>query len=146
MASSDDIITADNLGRRRARMLPALAVIFLTQQTAFLSNPPAERAVDHVRIGAWVVLTAVILLTLTTGGWWFRSPAIRAALDDERTRAVIAALQLLIDGTCSSTLRSSSANLVATMKKMISTRMTSIIGVRLSVGSSCGCVRSGMRE
>lgn len=87
MASSDDIIAADNLGRRRARMLPVVAVIFLTQQIAFFSNPPAERAVDHVRIGAWVLLTAVILLMLTTGGWWFRSTAIRAALDDERTRA-----------------------------------------------------------
>lgn len=87
MASPADIDTADQLGRRRARMLPVLAMFFLIQQTAFFSNPPGERAVDHVRIGAWVVLTAVILATLATGGWWFRSPAIRAALDDERTRA-----------------------------------------------------------
>ena len=68
-------------------MLPVLAIFFLSQQAAFFSNPPAERAVDHVRIGAWVVMSAAILFALYTGGAWFRSPAVRAMLNDEPTRA-----------------------------------------------------------
>lgn len=87
MASPDDITTADNLGRRRARMLPVVAMFFLIQQASFFANPPAARAVDHVRIGAWVMLTAAILLILNSKSFWFRSAAVRAALDDERTRA-----------------------------------------------------------
>ncbi|MEP6783023.1 MAG: hypothetical protein ABI983_05085 [Acidobacteriota bacterium] len=87
MTDPNAITTADQLGRRRARMLPVIALFFLMQQTSFFANPPAERAVDHVRIGAWVLMTAVILLLLQTGGSWFRSPAVRAMMEDEPTRA-----------------------------------------------------------
>jgi hypothetical protein len=86
-AQLSDVEQAERLGRRRARMLPVLAVFFLIQQAAFFANPPAERAVDHVRIGAWVVMSAAILLALQTGGALFRSPAVRAMLNDEPTRA-----------------------------------------------------------
>ena len=68
-------------------MLPVLGLFFITQQAAFFANPPGERGVDHVRIGAWVLLSAVLLLTLATGGALFRSPAVRALLNDEPTRA-----------------------------------------------------------
>ena len=79
--------TAERLGRRRARLVPMLALVFLIQQIAFFANPPAEPAVDHVRIGAWVVMTAALVLFLNIGGGWFRSAAVRAMLDDELTRA-----------------------------------------------------------
>ena len=82
-----DIETADRLSRRRARMLPVLGIFFLTQQAAFFSNPPGERAVDHVRIGAWVLMTGVLLAALVTGGAWFRSHEVRDLLNDEVTRA-----------------------------------------------------------
>jgi hypothetical protein len=81
------INTADRLGRKRARMLPVLAIFFLTQQAAFFANPPGERAVDHVRVGAWVLMTAVILLALHSRLPLFRSREVRAILDDEQTRA-----------------------------------------------------------
>jgi hypothetical protein len=87
MTQEADVATAERLGRRRARMLPVLGVFFLTQQAAFFANPPGERAVDHVRIGAWVVMSAVLLFVLHTGGGLFRSPAVRAMLNDEPTRA-----------------------------------------------------------
>ena len=87
MSQLSDVEQADRLGRRRARILPVLAIFFLTQQVAFFSNPPAERAVDHVRIGAWVVMSAAILFALITGGALLRSPAVRAMLNDEPTRA-----------------------------------------------------------
>ena len=55
MTDPNDIQTADQLWSRRARILPMLAhVFFLIEQTSFFSNPPAERAVDHVRIGVGV--------------------------------------------------------------------------------------------
>ena len=85
--NKSDAELADQLSRRRARMLPVLGLFFILQQSAFWSNPPAERAVDHVRIGAWVLLTGVILFTLSTNGFWFRPVKVRAMIDDELTRA-----------------------------------------------------------
>ena len=89
MTTSTDIETADKLSRRRARALPALAVIFLSQQAAYFSSYAEDgtRAVDHVKIAAWLVLSIVMLVVLTTGGFWFRPARIRALMDDEVTRA-----------------------------------------------------------
>ncbi|MEO6153543.1 MAG: hypothetical protein ABIT09_05040 [Croceibacterium sp.] len=87
MTNVTDSAVADRLGRRRARLLPVMALVFLTQQMAFFANPPAERLVDHVRIGAWVMLSVVLLVVLQTGGGWFRSRAVRAMLNDEATLA-----------------------------------------------------------
>jgi len=86
--TASDIENADRLSRRRARMLPMLAVIFIFQQLAYFSEPDAGmRAVDHVKIGAWVLLSIVLLLALATGGSWFRPKAVRELMDDEITRA-----------------------------------------------------------
>jgi len=84
---SSDADIADRLGRRRARLIPALGLFFIIQQSAYWANPPAERAVDHVRVGAWVAMTVVILFVLNSGGFWFRPARVRAMLDDEVTRA-----------------------------------------------------------
>ena len=80
---------ADHLSRRRARMLPFLAVIYLTQQASFFAAVPADptRAVDHVKIGAWVVLSLVLLAALTTKGFWVQRQEVRDMIDDEGTRA-----------------------------------------------------------
>ena len=78
---------ADRLSRRRARMLPILAVFYLAQQVAFFNTPPGERLVDHFRIGAWALLSAVLLTALVTGGFWLRKPELRAMLNDELSRA-----------------------------------------------------------
>ena len=51
-----DAEVADRLSRRRARTLPVLAVFFIIQQSAYWSNPPGERLVDHVRLGAWAMM------------------------------------------------------------------------------------------
>ena len=87
MTEDADVATADRLGRRRARMLPVLGIFFISQQAAFFANPPGERGVDHVRIGAWVAMTAVILFVLNSRGFWFRPAKVRAMIDDEVTRA-----------------------------------------------------------
>lgn len=78
---------ADELSRRRAAMLPLLALVFLSQQASYLSDHHGDRLVDHVKIGAWVVLSLVLLLGLVTKGFWFRSRELRDLLDDETTRA-----------------------------------------------------------
>lgn len=85
---SSDIERADRLSRRRARMLPILAVIFISQQASYYVGRMEDgtRTVDHVRIAAWLALSIVLLLALTTGGFWFRPKRIRALLDDEVTR------------------------------------------------------------
>lgn len=78
---------ADRLSRRRARMMLPLALIFILQQATFVN----ERANDHrlvswVHTIAWVVLAAVILAGLLSGGFWFKPKALRALMEDEVTR------------------------------------------------------------
>lgn len=89
MSTSSDIETADRLGRRRARMLPVLAVIFISQQASYFSARVEDgmHTVDHVKIAAWLVLSIVLLLSLATGGFWLKPKRVRALLDDEVTRA-----------------------------------------------------------
>lgn len=86
--SASDIETAERLGRRRARMAPVLALFFLIQQSAYFANGwEGDRTVDHVRLSAWLAMSIVLLLGLTTGGFWFRSKAVRTLMNDEVTRA-----------------------------------------------------------
>ena len=80
--------TAEALSWRRARALPALAVIFLAQQASYLNMPAQpDRPVDHLKIGAWLVLSIVLLAGLATGGAWFRPREVRELVNDESTRA-----------------------------------------------------------
>jgi hypothetical protein len=80
---------AEYLSKRRARMLPVLAVIFLSQQAAFLStvNSPAPHSAYSFKISAWLVLSIVILAALATKGFWLEPKEVRDLIDDENTRA-----------------------------------------------------------
>ena len=80
---------AEFLSKRRARMLPFLAVIFLSQQAAYFtqSSSPAVRSVDTVKISAWLVLSAVLVAALSTKGFWLQPKEVRNLIDDENTRA-----------------------------------------------------------
>lgn len=78
---------ADELSDRRARMFPMLAVIFLAQQASYLSDAHGTRPVDHFKVGAWILLSLVLLAALYTGGFWMRSREIWELLNDESTRA-----------------------------------------------------------
>ena len=83
-----DFAKADRLSRRRARMLFAVAIIFIAQQGAFVSEAADPvRTVDTVKIGAWVVLSAVILAALVTGGMWIYPRRVRDLANDELTRS-----------------------------------------------------------
>ena len=80
---------AEHLSRRRARMLPILAVIYLSQQVTFFSalDPAGHESARAVKIGAWLVLSAILLAALTTKGFWLRPREVRELIDDENTRA-----------------------------------------------------------
>ena len=80
---------ADELSRRRARMLPLLAVIYFSQQATFFSalDPVGHESARTVKIGAWLLLSAVLLAALTTKGFWFHPREVRDLIDDENTRA-----------------------------------------------------------
>ena len=78
---------AEYLSRRRARMLPVLAILLIIQQGSFFSSHPGtDRAVDQLKISAWLVLSAVILLALWTGGSWLQPRRVRDLLNDETTQ------------------------------------------------------------
>jgi hypothetical protein len=79
--------TAEKLNRRRARMLPVLALFVIVQQAAFYTSVDRMRPVDMVRNGGWLLLVAVILAGLLTGGFWRRSREVRQLMNDEVTRA-----------------------------------------------------------
>src|SRR5690348_6640689 len=80
---------ADYLSRRRARILPVLAIIYLTQQASYITirSGTAERAVDQVKISAWLVLSTVLLAALATKGFWLQPREVRSMIDDEVTRS-----------------------------------------------------------
>lgn len=84
-----DIEAADRLSRRRARMIPMLAVIFILQQASYLVGRAEDgsRGVDHVKIAAWLVLSIMLLLALATGGFWLKPAPVRALMNDDVTRA-----------------------------------------------------------
>ena len=87
MTQRTDHEIADRLTRRRARIIPVFAVLFLSGQAVYfgrLADP--LRTVDTVRISAWLAWAMALLLLLATGGGLFRGAAVRALLNDETTR------------------------------------------------------------
>ena len=146
MKQRSDVEVADQLSRRRARMLPILAVIFVTQQAAYVADRyegvgEAVRTVDHVKIGAWLILSIVLLLALTTGGFWFKSRNVRALLDDEVTRTNrAAALQL---GFVTSMVAALVIYVVATFEPMSA---RDAIHLLVSIGLATALIRFGMLE
>jgi uncharacterized membrane protein len=80
---------AEYLSRRRARMLPALAVIFLSQQASFFSQMSGSGHVsaEKAKISAWLVLSVLLLFGLATKGFWLEPKEVRDLIDDENTRA-----------------------------------------------------------
>ena len=143
MSEISNVEKAERLSRKRARMLPFLAMIYLTQQATFFAGdaPPGVRAVDHVKIGAWLVLSLVLVMAIATNGFWLQSPEVRALIDDENTRANRA--------------RAMSAGFIAAMLGGIAlyfiTQFEAVtareaIHVILSLGLAAALVRFGMLE
>lgn len=69
-------------------MLPALAVIFVSQQVTYFSAVSGgSESAYTVKISAWLVLSAVLLAALATKGFWLQPKEVRDLIDDENTRA-----------------------------------------------------------
>lgn len=80
---------AEYLSKRRARMLPALAIIFLSQQATFFSQMSDAQPIsaEKAKISAWLVLSVLMLFGLATKGFWLEPKDVRDLIDDENTRA-----------------------------------------------------------
>jgi len=80
---------AEYLSKRRARMLPALTIIFVSQQATFFSQMSAGQHVsaETAKISAWLVLSTLLLFGLASKGFWLEPRAVRDLVDDENTRA-----------------------------------------------------------
>lgn len=88
MTQASDIELADRLSRRRARIMPVLAILFLSGQAIYAVGPDdPTRTVDQVKVAAWLVWALALLLLLGTGGGYFRSKQVRMLMEDESTRA-----------------------------------------------------------
>lgn len=89
MTNRDAVDRAEYLSRRRARMLPALAAIYLSQQLSFFTalDPAGHDTARYVKTGAWLVLTLLLLAGVATRGFWLEKAETRALLDDEVTQA-----------------------------------------------------------
>jgi len=134
---------AERLSSKRARMLPFLAVIYLCQQATFFSSdaPPGVRSVDHVKIGAWLLLSLVLLLALVTNGFWFQSAEVRALVNDESTRANRASAMTM--GFVSAMLAAMTVYFVAQFEPISAREAIHII---LSLGIGAALIRFGMLE
>ena len=64
-----------------------MALITISFCSFFTDHPGADRPVDQLKISAWLVLSAVILLALWTGGSWLQPKRVRDLLNDETTQA-----------------------------------------------------------
>lgn len=76
---------AELLTRKRARVMPVLAVLLISQQAVYF-NELGSRGAQNFKIGAWLVLALILLAGLATGGAWFSRRDVRELIDDETTR------------------------------------------------------------
>jgi MFS family permease len=88
MSEPSDVETADRLSRRRAWLLPAMAILFLSGQAIYALGPDdPSPAVDRLKVAAWLLWALALLFALATGGSVLRSSGVRALMEDETTRA-----------------------------------------------------------
>jgi hypothetical protein len=87
MDSSDAraVEAAERMCGRRSRMIWVQAVLFTGWQGSYFLSHAGDptRTVENVRIAAWAVWAAALLLLLLTGGGWIWGPAVRRLLNDE---------------------------------------------------------------
>jgi hypothetical protein len=85
MQSSSAVDRADRISRRRARLLPVLAILFIAGQPLYFANS-GYRA-GEVKAAAWLVWALVLLAALAFAGGRFAGAAVRDMVEDEVSRA-----------------------------------------------------------
>lgn len=78
---------AERRTRKRARILFASAAIFLIFEVSYYGQFGTGRAVDQIKVAAWLVWSAALLIVLATGGGFLQRREVRALMNDESTRA-----------------------------------------------------------
>ncbi|MBV8685607.1 MAG: hypothetical protein JOZ90_07710 [Alphaproteobacteria bacterium] len=88
MNDRSDVETAERLSSRRASLLAAMAILFLSGQAIYALGPddPGGTA-DRLKVAAWLIWALTLLFLLGSGGSLFRSRRVRAMMNDETTRA-----------------------------------------------------------
>lgn len=132
---------ADEVSRKRARMFPILAILFLSQQASYLTDSHGARPVDHVKVGAWVVMSLVLLLALYTGAAWGRSKEIRHLLNDENTQANRA--KALGDGFLAATLTAIACYFINQLEPLRGDEVAHLV---VTVGIAMAMIRFGLLE
>ncbi len=83
--SAEEMALAEKLTRRRARVLIVLGMFFLVTMASSLGvDVPASRP-ETVKIAAWIVWAAMLLLLLASGGSLFRGKSVRSLMNDDST-------------------------------------------------------------
>lgn len=77
-----DIEQAELYGRRRANLLPVLAILLIVQQGAFISGGSGDGDKALITGLIWLFMTSV-LIAVAAGQWLFVRRSVRALLDDE---------------------------------------------------------------
>src|SRR3954467_11049075 len=88
MTRSPTAAEIDRLQRRRTRLTTMQAILFVFWQVNFFIIPHdfgADRAVDRVKLVAYFIWAAVLLVFIATGGAWWERREVRAILNDEST-------------------------------------------------------------
>jgi hypothetical protein len=86
MPTSAEHELADRVTRRRARMMPVLAALFLAGQPFYFARN--QIALDtQIKTAVWLAWAAILLLALAMAGGHFRGRAVRDLIEDEVTRA-----------------------------------------------------------
>jgi hypothetical protein len=134
---------ADELSRRRARMLPVLAIIYLSQQATFFSalDPAGHESARTAKIGAWLLLSAILLAALTTKAFWLEKREVRDLIDDENTRAN--RLDAIRYGFIASMLMTMATYLLVPFEPITATEAAHLI---LSCGLGAALLRFGFLE
>lgn len=134
---------AEYLSRRRARMLPMLAVIYLSQQLSFFTalDPAGHDTARYVKTGGWLVLTLLLLAGVATRGYWFEKAETRALLDDEVTRTN--RLDAIRFGFIAGMLAATGAVFLAMIEPLRANEAAQIV---LSLGLGAALLRFGLLE
>jgi protein-S-isoprenylcysteine O-methyltransferase Ste14 len=83
--SAEDVKLADRLSLRRARVSTVLTVFFVMSMFSSLGTDVPLSRPETVKLSAWIVWAAALLLLLATGGGLARGATVRGLLNDEST-------------------------------------------------------------
>lgn len=134
---------AERLSRKRARMLPFLAAIYLSQQATFFTalDPAAQDSAHYAKTGAWLVLSLLLLAGIATPGFWFTDRQTRDLIDDELTRSN--RLNAMRFGFIVAMLTAMGTVLLAMVEPL---RPNEVAQIVLSLGLGAALLRFGLLE